>query len=333
MPAPNIEIEHFLPPNLEEHVAYFENITLGLDQPEIVYKGAVREVSDELPYFLLQSLNASKSANRNQPISTEGMISREALTDALVKNAFLHAIGDRQSEIYRRMIMMITGFAQANGDESATNHGFELGKRIITERAHRAALGLCLGSLMLVEPALESDQGLTLKERADRVYKSTRLQPPVKIPPAEGNRFDALLARMKTEDFVDVVTRQPEGRGLIKKMSYRIKLSRENLKWIRQARDPAKVGEVIEEVYDNHLFAPEMIISDEEADFITISTVKMCTYLGRAATKDETIAHDPRTAHINYLRFKLNDNSVAGALALFQKGVHNVARKELALKD
>jgi len=324
--------EPYLMPKQEERIASLDMLA---ELPPAIgqeYPGATTLVPKTLSTLLR---NASKDLallqahtfTRPNPAYTP-----DELAPRIQRDAYVGTLTNAYFGSYGRMAEIVTGHAAATGSAENLAHGFELGKRIISERARSASLTMAAGCILLLNPTVESDDP-SLFERAKRRHQVERLKQTVTIPPREGERFDTNMQRILLGDFGPGTPRHPLiGKGVLSALTSSRKLGGASARILVAISDPERMGAALEEALDTFSVPVNMDVDDREVEAITATAIKIGKYIQNAAKKDQLIREDPRLAQISFLMRRLQGTRISGELAVFQKRVTEVKKRELDLK-
>jgi hypothetical protein len=239
---------------------------------------------------------------------------------------------DIQHGVYKHLAELVTGAASAEGDESKIKHGFELGERIVSQRAQEAATEI---GMSFIYPGIElteldKEKGTTLFERVNAYYLNSRNRSPLaRTPKEDGMKFEDLLGQLgKTRNSLPDSTTGQQRPGYLKRVSNGAKVTKLSLSMARRAQNKAKAAEVMEEMFDTYVPSPWFEISDSNALFVVNFGLKALKHYEQAAKADIEIAGDPRIKYIGLLTSRLTSFNVVRENESFKRAVRIVAQNE-----
>jgi len=257
---------------------------------------------------------------------------QDDFTVAAKMDAYDVLYDDIQHDIYKQLAALITGSAMAEGDEQGAKYGHELGQRIVTQRAHKAASAIGMSFIYPAVSLTEEDKksGTSLLERVNAYYLTGQSRSPLaRTPQSEGMKFEELLEQIrKSHNLINASTPEPQKTGILKRISRSKNLATTNLGILRKTKDKDRTAEVVEEMFDTYITKPWLEISDSDAQFVASYGLKAYLHYEQAAKANAEIAEDPRIQYIGLLTSRLTSCYVVREAESFRRSVRIVAKHE-----
>src|SRR5665213_294146 len=166
MTEQRIGVASFLPQVFEDSLAGEQAFAETLAEPN-KDSSALDLVSHGLSAIVVSNMAETGRRARDRK-HVEGLDSSQgAFTVEARISGYEILYKDIQHGVYKHLTELVTGAASAAGDERKIKHGFELGKRIVSQRAQEAATEI---GMSFIYPGIElteldKEKGTTLFER------------------------------------------------------------------------------------------------------------------------------------------------------------------------
>jgi hypothetical protein len=173
---------------------------------EIGEDGALATAGRMLSWLMNDVLNYSNSSIVDRHFKAKPHSSESSFTAFASSSAYSAVRYDRSFNVYRNIAAMITGAAVAQGNQAQAKLGYDIGKKIVKQRAHIGAIAILDACHMSLYPdPLLDDDGQTLLEKASNIYQSQGVRYPLATANmADKKRFEKISTRFNEEGFLDI---------------------------------------------------------------------------------------------------------------------------------
>jgi hypothetical protein len=323
----------FLPKDYTDIVGKFDSVEERLIYPNHDYSSAQAQlalVSKSVASLIDSStrvLSFDMAPSIGEAVSADGM------EDTLVENGLNSVLIDSKHALLIGTAALATGVALSTDNGDTAQHGFELGARIVGQRARLNAQSL-MTALLNCRSDLGFDGGGNLLERASRFYDSGRkdMSPLAKVSKSTGRQFDEISLRVYSEEnfdrshvaSIDVGRR---GQGLLGRIGNRWGAAKAAAKATHKSLDPVTTTELVEELFDTYLGYPVLKMEDRETLLVANFAQKVQRYYEIAGRSIPEVQQDSRAKHLGLLVGRLGGMDVTKAVSAYKKIAHNVSRE------